>query len=510
MAVRNYGGFGAGVAQGFGLVQGVQDRFDRNELAKDTLEAKVDSDKATADFRTKQLGLQAKENQLRIDSAAQTAQATANFRTSTLAEDKRANKAKEKLDSDKQTYDQDLTNPENVAKSLDNANRQRFAAAQQEAVNVQTVMNIINDSQNMPTPEQMKEIIRIGEENGDGRFSLGRMSSVSTENLARVFGQFKRDMSQVDDKGNYLEVAMSPEVLEAYSHGLGIPQMAAKGRRLDASFVNAPEDKRNGDWEVHRVGLLDAEGAGLSDNAAGGKDYNVTARTFVEVRNVKSGELDVYPAPLTANRAINNSEKLVLNLAQADEAVMGNYYMASQIRPQIEAVYRRAMTLSRYGDVDGDGKGSDGSAELKEAVEGKVRAIATAINGGDSNTYMNFISKDEASPFLGGQLSEEMVAMISKRVEDDLLYDVNSLPPQQNVHEFFQATREKLAVIKAPPEERLGGYKYKNQDLNSQKDVLLGDIVSLDNYEMIAQLNGIADSPKKLAAWLVKNSHLVK
>lgn len=510
MAVRNYGGFGAGLAQGFGLVQGVQDRFDRNELAKDTLEAKVASDEATEDFRADQLRLQNRENEIRLAGQTASALATAEYRAAEQTETNRRNIAEEALKREKQAFEQDPNNPANVKTTLENERRQSFATAQQHAVNVQTVSNIIEESNGMPTPDQMQEIIRLGEENQKGRFAFGMLVSNSTMESARALGQFKRDMSQVDAQGKYATPVMSPEVLQAYSLGLGIPQMAAKGRRLDSSFVNAPEPFRNGDWEVARVGLLDATGAGVSTNSAGGKDYNVTARTFVEVRNVKTGELDVYPAPLTKNRAINDSESLVLNLAEADEAAMGHYYMAASLKPKLESVYRRAMTQKRYGDIDGDGLGSDGSAELKEAVEGKVRAIVTAINGGDSNTYIDFISKAEAAPFEGGQLSEAMVAKISKRVEDDLLYDVNSLPPQQNVHEYFESTRTALAGIKAPPEEKMGDYKYKKQELNGQEGVLLGDIVTLDNYEMIAQLNQIADDPKKLAAWLVEKNHLVK
>ena len=56
----------------------------------------------------------------------------------------------------------------------------------------------------------------------------------------------------------------------------------------------------------------------------------------------------------------------------------------------------------------------------------------------------------------------------------------------------------------------MAGYKFKKQELNGKEGVLLGDIVSLDNYEMSAQLNQIADDPKKLAAWLIEKNHLVK
>ena len=125
MAVRNYGGFGQGLAQGFGLVQGIYDRQDRKDLAERQLEADAARDEATARYRQQDL---LGNQQYREDQAQRASDeriATAGFRKQSLQFDA-ANQARDDArDAADLAWDK---NPENPKNKLDAAQARDRAA----------------------------------------------------------------------------------------------------------------------------------------------------------------------------------------------------------------------------------------------------------------------------------------------------------------------------------------------------------------------------------------------
>jgi hypothetical protein len=489
MAVRNYGGFGAGLAQGFGLVQGVQDRFDRNELAKDTLEAKVASDEATADFRTKQLGLQAEENQLRILSAAATAQATADNRKLTLDETIRRNKAEETLKSEKQAFEQDPNNPANVKLQLENDQRQSYGKKVEQAGTLDTLYRTLTSTEDY-TPDTLRQVNELVTSLEGGIFDVGDMVSNKQTEGAQAIKAFTYNLSQDPT------AQMTDDVTDAYGRALNLNRSANIGRNIGAEWSNAPEwIREDGNYKVSKIALANVRGNGVQPNPSnpGQQDVMLSATVYVEATNALTGDVQVYEAPLTGNRAITDGEAVAIQLSQVQEVAAAGHYMSGSISPQIRNGVRRARILQRFGDSDGDGIGSDGQAEFAKAVDDKVEIVRRAIQNGDNNTFINLVSSDEANALAGKNLTQQQIDEITARVQENLLFDIDHTPPQQSMRQFFEQTRADLSGLEMP-----AGLKYTDANLQGKDNVTLGDLYDLTNNQMVSQLNGIADDPKKL------------
>ena len=508
MAVRNYGGFGAGLAQGFGLVQGVQDRFDRNELAKDTLEAKVAGDEATADFRTKQLGLQADENRLRIESAALTAQATADNRRLTLDETNRRNLVTEGLTSSKQAFDQDPNNPANREKILDNDQRIAYAKTIEDAGRLDSYYQKLLANQDISS-EDLVALNKDIELNRGGKFDFGMLASGEMDSAGKIIQAFRFNLSQDPT------IEMDDNVVDAFGKSLKIGQSANVGRKIGKNWNHAPDHMKDGQYEVLSVSLAGVKGAGVVPNSDPNSpaDVNLTASVYVEAVNILTGEREVYPAPLTGNRAVD-SDGLVLKLSEIDEVVTANHYMAKTVAPVIRPAVRRARIIQRFGDDDGDGRGTDGQAEFAKAVNEKVDLIRKAIKDGDDTTHINFVSQENAAALAGKEMTEEQVRDITTRVEENLLFDVDAVAPQQSIRKYFESTREKLQELPMmdPKNMREAGYEYVDDKLNDRDNVTLGELYDngLRGDEFIAQLNGVADNQTKLFNHLLSSNKIKK
>lgn len=489
MAVRNYGGFGAGLAQGFGLVQGVQDRFDRNELAKDTLEAKVAGDEATADFRTKQLGLQAEENRLRILSTAATAQATAENRAATLAETARRNKAEEALKSEKQTFDQDPNNPANVKLQLENDQRQSYGKKVEQAGQLDTLNRLLTSTEDY-TPDTLRQVNELVTSLEGGIFDVGDIVSNKQAEGAQAIQAFTYNLSQDPT------AQMTDDVTDAYGRALNLNKSANIGRKIGAEWSNAPVwIREDGNYKVSKIALANVRGNGVQPNPSnpGQQDVMLSATVYVEATNALTGDVQVYEAPLTGNRAITDGEAVAMQLSQVQEVAAAGHYMSGTISPQIRDGVRRARILQRFGDPDGDGKGSDGQAEFAKAVDDKVEIVRRAIQNGDNNTFINLVSSDEANALAGKNLTQQQIDEITARVQENLLFDIDHTPPQQSMRQFFEQTRADLSALEMP-----AGLKYIDPALQGRDNVTLGEVYDLTNNPMVSQLNGIADDPKKL------------
>ena len=490
MAVRNYGGFGAGLAQGFGLVQGVQDRFDRNELAKDTLEAKVASDEATADFRTKQLGLQAEENRLRILSTAATAQATADNRRLTLEETNRRNLADEDLKRKQQKFDQDPNNPANVKTTLENERRQSYQAKVNQAGALDSLYSLLTDTEDY-TPDTLNRVSELVTSLEGGIFDVGDLVSKKQIEGAKAIQAFTYNLSQNP------EAQMTDDVTDAYGRALNLNRSANIGRNIGAEWSNAPEwIREDGNYKVSKIALANVKGNGVQPNPTnpGQQDVMLSATVYVEATNALTGDVQVYEAPLTGNRAITDGEAVAIQLSQVQEVAAAGHYMSGSISPQIRNGVRRARIFQRFGDPDGDGIGSDGQAEFAKAVDDKVEIVRRAIQNGDNNTFINLVSSDEANALAGKNLTQQQIDEITARVQENLLFDVDHTPPQQSMRQFFEQTRADLSAIVLPT-----GLQYKDPALQKRKDdVTLGEVMDLTNNGMVSQLNGVADDPKKL------------
>jgi len=489
MAVRNYDGFGAGLAQGFGLVQGVQDRFDRNELAKDTLEAKVAGDEATADFRTKQLGLQADENRLRILSTAATAQATADNRAATLDETNRRNLVTEGLTRSKQDFDQDPNNPANVKLQLENDQRESYRNKVEQAGQLDTLNKLLTSSEDY-TPGTLKQVNELVTSLEGSIFDVGDIVSRKQTEGAQAIQSFTYNLSQDPT------AQMTDDVTDAYGRALNLNRSANIGRNIGAEWGNAPAwIREDGNYKVSKIALANVSGNGVQPNPSnpGQQDVMLSATVYVEATNALTGDVQVYEAPLTGNRAITDGEAVAIQLSQVQEVAAAGHYMSSAISPQIRDGVRRARIFQRFGDQDGDGIGSDGQAEFAKATNDTLEIVRRALQNGDNNTFINLVSSDEADAMAGKNLTQLQVDEITARIQENLLFDIDHTPPQQSMRQHFEQTRSDLSALEMP-----AGLKYIDPALQGRDNVTLGELYDLTNNPMVSQLNGIADDPDKL------------
>ena len=279
--------FADGFTKGFGLIQDAKNSAREAELRQQQLDD-------TNAYRQGMLGLQRDENE-----AANT------FRSETLAEQKRTNKAQEEADAllasnqqtnmesrlrtDENRSEADLTRAR-TAEEESLANRQRADRLEREkkaAIAMQELTEQIRRIENGElAASSLEGVIRDIQERTKG--SMFDLSTMLDETTLTTASQLQAELQG----GN-----VSMETLtRAANNFLASSNQNGVGEVVNENFVNAPEWMRNGEYTVTNKQIVDMqEGRDAEGNAA------LYGKVRVTVTN-QNGDEFYYTAPLTESR----------------------------------------------------------------------------------------------------------------------------------------------------------------------------------------------------------------
>ena len=503
MAVRNYGGFGQGLAQGFGLVQGIYDRQDRKDLAERQLEADAARDEATARYRQQDL---LGNQQYREDQAQRASDeriATAGFRRQSLQHDAADQARDDKQDADELAWKKNPNNPtnQNATANLIAAERERdrdiaYAGRVNKAGALNKIYNYYQ-SGTEATPEQLAEISELMTETEGSMFDAAEMVSFVNQRAGQEIQAFTQQLA------TGVETQMSPTLTRAVDRSMGISKTAALGKRVDDTFVNAPAYMKDGNHTIVGQMLYKVNATQGQPVAPGSQpDVDVTGTMAVLARNERTGKTFPYFPEITDKRAPYQTEAAVFKFGEAAQGTMAGAYMNAEVGPKIKPLARRSRILTRFGDPE---KRTDGTAAFNQAVDEQVKIVRQAIQGGGSpSAYVMYVSGDEAAPMLNKTMTEQQVAMVRSRVEDNLLFDTVATPPQQFVNDWLNQTSQDLSALDITSLKEQRTFTAAHSNLQDADKITLGDLVDFSNAspQVISNYAGIVENPRQLAAYL--------
>ena len=507
MAVKNYGGFGSGFAQGFGLVQNFYDAQDTKQYREQKRADDLKRDELTADYRASRLQSDADFREAEAQRRSNESLATTAYRTQELTgrldnearDDKRASRELDfKVSPDNPVNmraQRELLTAQRAAR-LDDAFDTKINAADR----VNTIYELASSGRALDQ-DDLANIEQLVSSNSGTLFDVNSMVDYVSQQSAQEILAYNDQLA----RGG--QAKMSDSTIEAYSRTLGIGRTAALGRRVDASFSNAPDYMKDGNHVVSGQGLYSVD---ATANRAG--QASVNGVLYVNVENQKTGEVYPYFPPVTSGRTPYSTEAIDLDLSKVNPAAMAGGYMSTQVGPVIKPVVRQAKILSMFGDRD---KRTDGVAEFNQAVDDRLKIVRQAIQGGGNpSAYVIYMNESESNALLGKQMSEQQVAEIRSRIEDNILFGTTRTPPQQFVREWLNETSQKINKISVAS-LREKGFEFANSDFNDEGvEVTLGKLLnegqglSSEKPQQVSEYNGIASDPQALVKKLIELGHI--
>lgn len=457
-------GFADGFRTGFGLISDVKDReLKRDQLEADSLYKTQQADDLRA-YREEDLSIKRAANESRAKLDALTA-GTARLN---------AEAASTKADT-AQTVADNKTNPESIdymigqSEIAENEAQEANAQSQadernqklsmdQGALNVQEIANYAAQSDlHGLGPEELKRISTLVDaNNSQSSFNLGYITSPQTARSMAAIQTYMSDMSS----GSSPE--MTPQLRAAFGGALGLNKSAALGRKIDESFVNAPDWMKSKDLRIKGQGL----------HEVGTSDGNTLSGTLYVLAEDSEGNAFPYFPPLTATRNFADNQPLDLEMGDAVQVLAGTAHMIQQIGPKISRDVRAAKIHTMYG----------GNKDFDSAVNAKLETIRKGIQSGASPTESALFGNVG-----GGTVSEKLAFTKTdeyrRAIEHDLLFGpTDDTSEQFKIADWFDQTSSALASAPLPK-----GIKAANLgDLMSQRNAEF-------NYQNASILQGYYD-----------------
>ena len=484
MAINNYGGFADGFKDGFGLVNDVIDRKNKQNNVEDaaktqktqfglTLDQQKAEAQATADYRLKDLS--AKQiNQEAINQSRKVTDETAQISagTSRINAVTAAKKAADLLDPESNAYKKEEAELKGLeAKNKEdlrvNAVKTKQQLNQDSAVRLDALVKAIDQSDGMYSDALYEEAMKTMELNEGSDFSVNYLGSDEAVEDTEVVNKFMTGMSLGD------EVEADPAVLNALGNVLQLNKTVNVGKTIDTEFVNAPMGMRAGgdfgEFKIVSQGLFalgnrtPAPVNGIAQPAA------VGGTLYVMTENSK-GEMIPYFPPLTSGRSMANGAPLTLEVNPTLSALAGKAYLVQQVGGKIKPLVKRAAIKSNYGN----NAGSNGVDEYNKEVDRRMDQNIKGLQGGSTNIFMGSntgLTNEQ-------QLRPAELAKMRGRVQEELLFGVRKQPEQERVMEWLAAE-----------ESALKGFRVKGTKGRAEKT--LGEIIPVDawNPQLISALS---------------------
>jgi hypothetical protein len=453
-------GFADGFRSGFGLISDVKDR----ELKRDQVEAEATYKKQQADdlaaYRNEDLRIKdaAQKSAAGLDalrlSTAQTQAETASITAKTAF-----NKAEDAKDPTSLAFQKTQAEIDEIEARAAKSSADADASAQKVdmtagANNVQRIYDLVQADDK--TPETYREIANLIESNkAQTFFNLGYITSPQTQRSLSTIQNFYQDMAS----GN--GGSMSPDVRSAVGAALGLNKSAALGRKIDDSFVNAPDWMKGKNLRISGQGLHEV-------SSTDGK--TLTGRMYVLAKD-DDGKVSPYFPPLTANRNFQDGESLRLDIDPVTQSLAGVAHMVNGMAPEIQKEVKDAKIYAEYGS----------KKDFNAAVDSELRAISVSLSSGGNlpqELVATYPQLAEMTPMKRSEFAESRE--YRRQIEHEMLFGATDDRTEQfKIEEWFDATSAALASAPVP------------KGVNAEN---LGDLMNRNkasfNYENASILNG--------------------
>tara|TARA_B110000238_G_C16130813_1_gene441351 strand:- start:1710 stop:3281 length:1572 start_codon:yes stop_codon:yes gene_type:complete len=484
MAINNYGGFADGFKDGFGLVNDVIDRKNKQNNVEDaaktqktqfglTLDQQKAEAKATAAFQAEKLGFmqdektRATQRGLIQDEIAQISAGTARIKAKTAAEIEA-----DRTDPDSNAYQLEVAqlaaskekNKEDIRVNKVNVKNQHN---QDSAVRINNLLTNIYDSKGIYSDALYDETMEAIKLNEGSDFSVNYLGSNEAKEDVAVLDAFIQGMSAGG------EVEANPEVLSAFDNVLNLKQGVNLGQVIDQEFVNAPLAMRAGgefgDYKIVSQGLFSLGNMTPAPVNGAVQPAAIGGTLYVLTENSKGEKVPYFP-PLTSGRSMANGAPLTIKLDDAFAAVAGKAYMVQQVTDALTPVVERANIKGNYGASDG----SNGVTAWNKAVNDRLATNIKGLQGGSTNI---FVGSDRGLTN-EQQLQPAELDKMRERIAKQMVYGKRKMPEQKFVEEWLAAE-----------ESALKGFRVKGTKGRAEKT--LGEIIPPNawNPQLISALS---------------------
>jgi len=470
MAINNYGGFAEGFKGGFGLVNDVIDRKNKQTNIEDaaetqktqfglTLDQKADEAAATAAWRQEDLQIKrdaalraAGLNATRAKTAGVTADtASINARTAQKKQDDLSDPTSLAYQIAKQEIDKGKIDQKELERKNAVATRQdnNFMAA----TRISELYKAVNDSGGIYSDALYDQAMEAVDLNKDTSFALGYLSSDEAQQDVAVLDEFIAGLAT----GGSVEA--SPKVLKAFDQTFNINQSANLGATINADFTNAPlamqAGGKFGDYKIIGQGLYQLDNQTPAPVNGKQQPSAIGGTLYVMTQN-NQGQMIPYFPPLTSGRSNKNNTPLAINMDHALSATAGKAYMIQQVGAKIKPLVRDAVIKHRFGNNEGGNGVAEYNTEVKRIVDQSIRGL----QGGSTNIYMG----SDTGLTNQQQLEPKEIDKMRARVQEHQVYGQVKEPQKQQVMDWLAAEESALK-------------QFRVKGLRNRGEKTLGEIV---------------------------------
>lgn len=345
------GGFADGLAQGFGLMNDAYATKRKQDLAEDELNYRRGLEESRMAAETREFEESVRQFGITDRRERDQADRQAGIEEGRVEVQREANQLR--AEANELTRETELLRQQNIAD--DNA---REAAEAQKAERLNSATVALSDLQimmNAPAGTYTTDDILRSVNATEGTV-LDVKKYLGADVQGRVAGLSETIRRGLENGDLNLQ---DRAILDGMSTLFDNQRGSLIGRTVDASFPNAPEAYKDGNWEVVDRRVINAS----ADPTAGSLSADVT----VVIRDKNTGDVAYYDAPLTAGRS-PDGDRAAVSIEDAISGVAGVSMMVQELeknRPMIE------QALIRSGFESEQAFNNAVEAELQDLKAGK-------------------------------------------------------------------------------------------------------------------------------------------
>ena len=374
--------------RGIDTQQNERYRLDREENARQfgiTEKRLTDSAEADAQYRTDQAKRQAEEARL-----------TAEFRQSETEENSLVREAQL---SAARVREQDSQEQIDLR-----AKEAREADAQNAIYQMDQVIKTAQRNGVQPDLATIQDLLKRTEGTKfDLTIALGKDYQ---SNIANLTNTLSAQLNNGEFGGDDIRVEMGADALVNSSKGAMI------GQTVDETFVNAPEEFRDGTWKVIRREATDIgieeESLNRQVNQQGPPQLVASMDVLVTVENDK-GEIGHYQAPMTEGRVSGSSQRTQIPVTDLFDGMGGTAVFIDYLNNNMAEPIKRAKIEEMGGD-----------AKFQESIAAVQTNLAETLSLAPSaNTFLSNMTNEEIlnSPEDLRRLAEDRVLGLGTKQE---------------------------------------------------------------------------------------------
>lgn len=492
---RNYGGFGDGFAQGFGLVQDFYETQDRKNIAQQELEMNREYREGLIEDRKQQRILDAEQREIdrqqndALNEIRKTQADTASINAKTA--ETKANTAKLEQEG--------RLNPDGTERisavdqaTIDTRKAQREVAEKQKAALDYDAEKSRVEQLNINNGRIVSELYQLAQA-GDAA-SLEQMENIFIENQESLFDPRStinlRDVLNPDSEkyalavndlmeqlasGSYEGERLSPEALAAVGDTFGANRAQYMWKTINPTdFPNAPDYMDGG--TVIESNIIDIQ---QTKDANGNLVFTLTAANEVRMPN---GDTYMYFPQITPGRKTAQGQPPTqIPMQDGMQALYARRLMANYI--QSDPIFRqkaeKVIKERNFGSIE----------KFNSAVESETSAINELLENSDSTSDAGSVLGDEFDIDAGGKTVGQILSdrnFVENEVRKKLLYGSSKISYVKRAQNLGDELREAVPNYDIRPYGSVGGASSRTPNVASlikeDKTLSLNHLAHIDGF----------------------------